>query len=67
MRQALPTDAVLVEWFRYLPFDPKAKELQIYVDGELSAKKPRLVSSIFRSVSFAIAYPLTEWTAKDVA
>ena len=26
MRQALPADAVLVEWFRFEPYDPKAKE-----------------------------------------
>ena len=26
VRQALPADAVLVEWFRYEPFDPKAKD-----------------------------------------
>ncbi len=26
VRQRLPSDAVLVEWFRYEPFDPKAKE-----------------------------------------
>jgi CHAT domain-containing protein/lipopolysaccharide biosynthesis regulator YciM len=25
VRAALPTDAVLVEWFRYRPFDPRAK------------------------------------------
>jgi CHAT domain-containing protein len=26
VRQALPADAVLVEWFRYEPFDPKGKD-----------------------------------------
>jgi hypothetical protein len=25
-RQALPADAALIEWFRYEPFDPKAKD-----------------------------------------
>jgi len=25
VRQALPADAVLIEWFRYQPFDPRAK------------------------------------------
>jgi CHAT domain-containing protein/tetratricopeptide (TPR) repeat protein len=42
VQRALPTDSVLVEWFRYQPFDPKAKEQKAQWD------KPRYVAYVLR-------------------
>jgi CHAT domain-containing protein len=42
VRQRLPDDAVLIEWFRYQPFDPKAK------DERTSWGAPRYVAYVLR-------------------
>jgi CHAT domain-containing protein len=42
VRQGLPADAVLVEWFRYQPFDPKAK------DEKTRWGAPRYVAYVLR-------------------
>jgi CHAT domain-containing protein/Tfp pilus assembly protein PilF len=48
VRQALPADAVLVEWFRYQPFDPKTK-----VDAHWGA--PRYVAYVLKRSSEPVA------------
>ncbi len=42
VQQAIPRDAVLVEWFRYEPFDPKAK------DEKAKWGKPRYVAYVLK-------------------
>ena len=42
VRQGLPADAVLIEWFRYQPFDPKAK------DEKTRWGAPRYVAYVLR-------------------
>src|SRR5260370_23197910 len=42
VRQGLPADAVLMEWFRYQPFDPKAK------DEKTRWGAPRYVAYVLR-------------------
>jgi CHAT domain-containing protein len=42
VQAALPTDAVLVEWFRYQPFDPKAR------DQKTKWGKPRYVAYVLK-------------------
>ena len=42
VRQGLPADAALVEWFRYQPFDPKAK------DEETRWGAPRYAAYVLR-------------------
>ena len=43
VRQELPADAALVEWFRYQPFDPKAKD-----KNTGSGAPPRYVAYVLR-------------------
>src|SRR5262249_31806662 len=42
VQQAIPRDAVLLEWFRYQPFDPKAK------DERARWGKPRYVAYVLK-------------------
>jgi CHAT domain-containing protein/Tfp pilus assembly protein PilF len=42
VRQGLPADAVLIEWFRYQPFDPKAR------DDKTTWGAPRYVAYVLR-------------------
>ena len=42
VQSALPHDAILVEWFRYQPFDPKAR------DENTKSDKPRYVAYVLR-------------------
>jgi CHAT domain-containing protein/Tfp pilus assembly protein PilF len=63
VRQALPADAVLVEWFRYRPFDPKAKERAQW-------GAPRYVAYLLKrsgepvAVDLGAAQPLEELVAE---
>ena len=52
VRQGLPADAVLVEWFRYRPFDPKAKDKQARWDA------PRYIAYVLRREGEPVAIDL---------
>ena len=52
VRQALPADAVLIEWFRYQPFDPKAK------DEKAKWGAPRYVAYVLKRSGEPVAIDL---------
>jgi hypothetical protein len=63
VRQALPADAVLVEWFRYQPFNPKAK-------GNARWDAPRYVAYVLKrggepvAIDLGSAQPIEELVAE---